>query len=143
LLEQPHDLVRRHLARYRGKEVDTAGDGFASFDGPARAICCGCALAETVRELGLEVRVGVHTGECELVDGKAAAIAVHTRARVAANVHPGEVLVSSTVKDLVAGSVSPSRIAEPMSSRAFLGVKALRGFRRAESCPSPRSVAAV
>jgi class 3 adenylate cyclase len=105
LLEQHHDLVRRQLARYRGKEVDTVGDGFfASFDGPARAIRCGCAIADTVHELALEVRVGLHTGECELVDGKVAGIAVHTGARVAANARPGEVLVSSTVKDLVAGS---------------------------------------
>ena len=105
LLERHHELVRRQLVRFRGKEVDTAGDGFfASFDGPARAIRCGCAIAETMPELGLEVRVGLHTGECELLDGKVAGIAVHTGARVAANAQPGEVLVSSTVKDLVAGS---------------------------------------
>ena len=85
--------------------MDTAGDGFfASFDGPARAIRCGCAIAEAMPELGLEVRIGLHTGECELVDGKVAGIAVHTGARVAANAQPGEVLVSSTVRDLVAGS---------------------------------------
>jgi len=85
--------------------VDTAGDGFlAAFDGPARAIRCGCAIAESMPELGLDVRVGLHTGECELVDGKVAGIAVHTGARVAALALPGEVLVSSTVKDLVAGS---------------------------------------
>ena len=105
LLERHHELVRRLLARYRGKEVDTAGDGFlASFDGPGRAIRCGCAIADTVPELGLEVRVGLHTGECELVDGKVAGIAVHTGARVASLAEPGEVLVSSTVRDLVAGS---------------------------------------
>jgi class 3 adenylate cyclase/pimeloyl-ACP methyl ester carboxylesterase len=105
LLERHHEIVRRQLARYRGKEVDTAGDGFfASFDGPARAIHCGCAIAETVGELGLQVRVGLHTGECEVMDGKVAGIAVHTGARIAANAQPGEVLVSSTVKDLVAGS---------------------------------------
>src|SRR5439155_14362408 len=105
LLERHHELVRRQLVRFRGKEMDTAGDGFfASFDGPARAIRCGCAIAETVPELGLEVRVGLHTGECELVEGKVAGIAVHTGARVAANAQPGEVLVSSTVRDLVAGS---------------------------------------
>jgi class 3 adenylate cyclase len=90
---------------FRGKEVDSAGDGFfASFDGPARAIRCGCAITEAMPELGLEVRVGLHTGECELMDGKVAGIAVHTGARVAANAQPGEVLVSSTVKDMVAGS---------------------------------------
>jgi class 3 adenylate cyclase len=105
LLERHHALVRRQLARARGKEVDTAGDGFfAAFDGPARAIRCACAITEAVPELGLEVRAGLHTGECELVDGKIAGIAVHTGARVAAKADPGEVLVSSTVKDLVAGS---------------------------------------
>jgi class 3 adenylate cyclase len=105
LLLRHHELVRRQLVRFRGQEVDTAGDGFfASFDGPARAIRCGCAIAEGMPELGLEVRVGLHTGECELVDGKVAGIAVHTGARVAANAQPGEVLVSSTVRDLVAGS---------------------------------------
>jgi len=105
LLEQHHDIVRRQLLRFRGKEVDTAGDGFfASFDGPARAIYCGCAVVEAMPELGLRVRVGLHTGECELVDGKVAGIAVHTGARVAALAGPGEVLVSSTVRDLVAGS---------------------------------------
>jgi pimeloyl-ACP methyl ester carboxylesterase len=105
LLERHHALVRRQLVRYRGKEVDTAGDGFfASFDGPARAIRCACAIADSVRELGLEVRAGLHTGECELVEGKVAGIAVHTGARVASHAKPSEVLVSSTVKDLVAGS---------------------------------------
>jgi class 3 adenylate cyclase len=105
LLERHHEVVRRELVRFRGKEVDTAGDGFfASFDGPARAIRCGCAIAEAMPKLGLEVRVGLHTGECELLDGKVAGIAVHTGARVAAKAQPGEVLVSSTVKDLVAGS---------------------------------------
>ncbi len=105
LLERHHELVRRELVRFRGQEVDTAGDGFlAAFDGPARAIRCGCAIAESMPELGLDVRVGLHTGECELVEGKVAGIAVHTGARVAALALPGEVLVSSTVKDLVAGS---------------------------------------
>jgi class 3 adenylate cyclase len=105
LLERHHVLVRRQLARARGKEVDTAGDGFfAAFDGPARAIRCACAITEAVTEVGLEVRAGLHTGECELGDGKIAGIAVHTGARVAAKANPGEVLVSSTVKDLVAGS---------------------------------------
>jgi pimeloyl-ACP methyl ester carboxylesterase len=105
LLEQHHSLVRRQLTRFRGKEVDTAGDGFlASFDGPARAIRCACAINDAVSDLGLEVRAGLHTGECELVEGKVAGIAVHTGARVASHAEPGEVLVSSTVKDLVAGS---------------------------------------
>jgi class 3 adenylate cyclase/pimeloyl-ACP methyl ester carboxylesterase len=105
LLERHHQLIRRQLARARGREVDTAGDGFfAAFDGPARAIRCARAITESVKELGLDVRVGLHTGECELIDGKVAGIAVHTGARVAAKAQPGEVLVSSTVKDLVAGS---------------------------------------
>jgi class 3 adenylate cyclase len=105
LLERHHELIRRQLARFRGREVDTAGDGFfASFDGPARAIRCACAVVDSMAELGLEVRAGLHTGECELIDDKVAGIAVHTGARVASRAQPGEVLVSSTVKDLVAGS---------------------------------------
>jgi class 3 adenylate cyclase len=104
-LERHHELVRRELARFRGKEVDTAGDGFfASFDGPGRAIRCACAIVASMPALGLELRAGVHTGECEVIDDKVAGIAVHTGARVAAQAQPGEVLVSSTVKDLVAGS---------------------------------------
>ena len=104
-LEEHHELVRRQLLRYRGVEVDTAGDGFfASFDGPARGIRCASAITSGVRELGLDVRAGLHTGECEVVDGKVAGIAVHTGARVASHAQPGEVLVSSTVRDLVAGS---------------------------------------
>jgi class 3 adenylate cyclase len=105
LLEEHHALVRRQLARFRGVEVDTAGDGFfASFDGPARAIECARAIVDAVPELGLDVRAGLHTGECELANGKVAGIAVHTGARVASLAQPREVLVSSTVKDLVAGS---------------------------------------
>jgi class 3 adenylate cyclase/pimeloyl-ACP methyl ester carboxylesterase len=105
LLNKHHDAVRRQLTRFRGREIDTAGDGFlASFDGPARAIRCACEIITAVRELGLELRAGLHTGECELVDGKVGGIAVHIGARVAADAKPGEVLVSSTVKDLVAGS---------------------------------------
>ena len=93
------------LERFSGREVDTAGDGFlATFDGPARAIRCGSAVVSGVRALGLEVRAGVHTGECELVGDKVAGIAVHIGARVASLAGPGEVLVSQTVKDLVAGS---------------------------------------
>jgi class 3 adenylate cyclase len=105
LLREHHAVVRRQLARFRGRELDSAGDGFfATFDGPARGVRCACAIAEAVRRLGLEVRAGLHTGECELVDGKVAGIAVHIGARVAAEAEPGEVLVSSTVRDLVAGS---------------------------------------
>jgi class 3 adenylate cyclase len=105
LLERHHALVRRELARFRGVEVDTAGDGFlASFDGPARGIRCACAIVDAVPELGLDVRAGLHAGECELANGKVAGIAVHTGARVASLAQPKEVLVSGTVKDLVAGS---------------------------------------
>jgi pimeloyl-ACP methyl ester carboxylesterase len=105
LLQQHHEAIRRQLMRFRGKEIDTSGDGFfASFDGPARAIRCACAVVTAVRELGMDVRAGLHTGECELVDGKVGGIAVHIGARIAAQAEPGEVLVSRTVKDLVAGS---------------------------------------
>jgi class 3 adenylate cyclase len=105
LLERHHALVRRELDRFGGKEIDTAGDGFfATFDGPARAVRCASAIEEAVGELGLEVRAGVHTGEVELVDGKVGGIAVHIGARVAHEAGAGEVLVSSTVKDLVVGS---------------------------------------
>ena len=105
LLEKHHEVVRANLARFRGRELDVAGDGFfASFDGPARAIRCATAVVEAVARIGVEVRAGLHTGECELVDGKVGGIAVHIAARVMAQAKPGEVLVSSTVKDLVAGS---------------------------------------
>jgi len=105
LLTQHHARVRQQLARFRGREVDTAGDGFfASFDGPARAIRCASAIVDAVGGLGIEVRAGLHTGECEQVDGKVGGIAVHIGARVAANAGPGEVVVSRTVRDLVAGS---------------------------------------
>ncbi len=105
LLRLHHDLIRAQLSQFRGKEVDTAGDGFfATFDGPARAIQCACSIRDGVRTLGLEVRAGVHTGECEVIDDKVAGIAVHIGARVASRANAGEVLVSRTVKDLVAGS---------------------------------------
>src|ERR671936_793431 len=105
LIARHHAAVRSQIARFRGREIDTAGDGvFASFDGPARAIGCACAVRSAVRELGLEMRAGVHTGECELDGNKPHGIAVHIGARVAAEARPGEILVSGTVKDLVAGS---------------------------------------
>ncbi|MDP9341753.1 MAG: adenylate/guanylate cyclase domain-containing protein [Actinomycetota bacterium] len=105
LLEAHHARIRGLLARYRGTEIDTAGDGFlATFEGPARAVRCASAIVDSLRAIGVDIRAGVHTGECELVDGKVRGIAVHTGARVAAQAGPGEVLVSSTVKDLVAGS---------------------------------------
>jgi pimeloyl-ACP methyl ester carboxylesterase len=105
LLERHHQVVRRELERFRGREIDTAGDGFlAAFDGPARAIRSACAIRDAVREFGIELRAGLHTGECEVLGEKLAGVAVHTGARVAGRAGPGEVLVSSTVKDLVAGS---------------------------------------
>lgn len=105
LLQAFHGSVRQELARFRGREIDTAGDGFlAAFDGPARAVRCARAVGEAVRPLGLRVRAGVHTGECEVMGDKLAGIAVHIGARVAAAAKEDEVLVSSTVRDLVAGS---------------------------------------
>lgn len=105
LLDDHDHVVRAELARYRGREIDTAGDGFfAAFDGPARAVRCGVAITEALRRLGLEVRVGVHTGECEVRGNDLAGIAVHTGARVASLAGPGDILVTSTVRDLVAGS---------------------------------------
>ena len=100
-----HALIRTDLARFRGREVKTTGDGIlATFDGPARGVRCACAIAEEVRPLGIEVRAGLHTGECEMMGDDVGGIAVHIGARVAALAGAGEVLVSSTVKDLVAGS---------------------------------------
>ncbi len=105
LLDGHNAVVRRELARFRGREVNTAGDGFfAAFDGPARAIRCACAVSQGMRPLGLEVRAGLHTGECEIMGDDMGGIAVHIGARIAALAGPSEVLVSSTVKDLVAGS---------------------------------------
>jgi class 3 adenylate cyclase/pimeloyl-ACP methyl ester carboxylesterase len=105
LVRRHHSLVRSHLDRFRGRELDTAGDGFfAAFDGPIRAIRCATTIGASVRDLGLEVRAGLHTGECEIVGEKLGGLAVNIGARVAARAQAGEVLVTSTVKDLVAGS---------------------------------------
>jgi class 3 adenylate cyclase len=105
LVERHHATVRHQLNRFRGREVDTAGDGFfATFDGPARAIRCAEAIRDAVRELGIDVRIGLHTGECELFDDKISGIAVNTGARIGSEAGPGEILVSRTVVDLVAGS---------------------------------------
>jgi pimeloyl-ACP methyl ester carboxylesterase len=105
LLERHGEVVRRQLTRYRGREINTTGDGFlATFDGPARGISAALGIAEGVRPLGLEIRAGLHTGECEMIGDDVGGIAVHTGARVSALASPGEVLVSQTVKDLVAGS---------------------------------------
>jgi class 3 adenylate cyclase len=105
LLSTHDTAVRRELERFRGREVDTAGDGFlAAFDGPARAVRCALSAGDAVRQLGVEIRAGIHTGECELDGPKIRGIAVHTGARIASLAGPSEVLVSQTVKDLVAGS---------------------------------------
>ena len=105
ILERHDELVRSELARFRGHEVKQTGDGFlAAFDGPARAVQCAASITQRVRPLGIEVRAGVHTGECELRGGDIAGLAVHIGARVGACAGSGEVLVSSTVKDLVVGS---------------------------------------
>lgn len=105
LLHEHHSRVRGQIARFRGREIDTAGDGFfASFDGPARAIRCARAVRDAVAELGIEIRAGLHAGECELINGKVGGVAVHIGARVAAEAEPNQILVTGTVKDLVAGS---------------------------------------
>jgi class 3 adenylate cyclase len=105
LLNSYYAIVRKELARFRGKETNTTGDGFlATFDGPARAVHCALAITLAVRQLGIDVRAGVHTGECELMGDNVGGIAVHTGARIMAKAEPGSVLVSSTVKDLVSGS---------------------------------------
>ena len=105
ILQRHHAIVRRELARFQGRELDTAGDGFfASFDGPARAVQAASAIRDALLPLEIQIRSGLHTGECEVSDGKIAGIAVSIGARIASLAAPGEVLVSSTVKDLVAGS---------------------------------------
>jgi class 3 adenylate cyclase len=135
LLERHHALVRRELARFRGEERDTAGDGFfATFDGPARAVRCAQAIVESVRNLGLEIRAGVHTGECELHDNKLAGLAVSIGARVAAAAPAGEVFVSSTVKDLVAGTGLEF---EDRGERDLRGVPGHWHLHAAVDAPSP------
>jgi pimeloyl-ACP methyl ester carboxylesterase len=105
LLDKHHGAIRHNLQRFRGREVKTTGDGFlATFDGPARGVQCACAIAEEIKLLGIEIRAGLHTGECEMIGDDMGGIAVHIGARVAASADASEVLVSSTVKDLVAGS---------------------------------------
>lgn len=105
LLEQHHAIVRKNLARFRGKEIDTAGDGFfATFDGPARAIRCALTITDHVNPLGIQVRAGLHTGECEIIGDKVGGISVHIGARILSKAEPSQVWVSNTVKDLVAGS---------------------------------------
>ena len=105
LLDAHDRAVRDQLRRYRGREINTTGDGFAAcFDGPGRAIACAGSITQAARELGLEVRAGLHTGECEVRGDDLAGLAVHVTARIEKLAEPGEVLVSTTVRDLVAGS---------------------------------------
>ena len=105
LLDKHNSAILRNIVRFRGRETNTTGDGFlVTFDGPARAVRCACAIVDEIRPLGVEVRAGLHTGECEEIDDNIGGIAVHIGARVAAMAGPSQVLVSSTVKDLVAGS---------------------------------------
>jgi class 3 adenylate cyclase/pimeloyl-ACP methyl ester carboxylesterase len=121
LLQRHHATVRALLGRYRGTEMDTAGDGFfATFDGPARAVRCAQAMVHAVRPLGLEIRAGLHTGEVEFVDGKASGIAVNVGARVCGAAGPSEVVVSRTVTDLVAGS---GLSFDPMGERELKGLE--------------------
>jgi class 3 adenylate cyclase/streptogramin lyase len=122
LLSRHHRLVRQELKRSGGREVETAGDSFfATFGEPASAIRCGLAVAKAVRELGIEIRAGIHTGEAEVVDGRPRGIAVHIAARVMAVAGPGEVLVSSTVRDLVTGANLT------FEDRGFYTLKGLEG----------------
>jgi class 3 adenylate cyclase len=123
LLREHNLRIRRELARYRGREIDTAGDGFfaSGFDGPARAIRCACAIRDAIVELGLGIRIGVHTGECDVVDGKLAGLAVVVGSRIAGQADHGEVVVSGTVRDLVAGSGIEF---EPRGTRELKGLGA-------------------
>ena len=105
LLAHHHAIVREELGRFGGREIDTAGDGFlATFESPSQAVACACDIIKGVPKLGIGIRAGIHTGECEVLEGRVSGIAVHAWARIAATARPGELLVSSTVKDLVAGS---------------------------------------
>jgi class 3 adenylate cyclase len=105
LLDSHHAIVRKELSRFRGREIKTVGDAFiATFDGPARAVRCGCAVRDAVAQLGIQIRAGVHTGEIELQNEDIAGLAVHIASRVLTTAQPGEVVVSRTVKDLTAGS---------------------------------------
>lgn len=123
LLEHHHRVVRGELERYRGKEIDNAGDGFfASFDGPARAIRCALAIRDGLRRIGLEVRAGIHTGECEVLLDKLAGVAVHSAARIAASSGPGDIRVSGTVRDLVAGSGIVFQDLGPTELKGLTGV---------------------
>jgi pimeloyl-ACP methyl ester carboxylesterase len=120
LLERHHEVVRHELARFRGHEVDTAGDGFfASFEGPARGVRCAMAIRDALSELGIRIRAGLHTCECEQIAGKIGGISVHTGARIMGQAEAGQVVVSRTVRDLVAGTGLEF---EPLGARSLKGV---------------------
>lgn len=138
LLNVYYSIVRKELARFRGKETNTAGGGFlATFDGPARTIRCAIAINHGVKELGIDVRAGVHTGECEIIGDNVGGIAVHVGARIMSSAEPGSVLVSGTVKDLVAGSGIEFMDMNPCAERRS---RRMEAFRRAVlgSCTGER-----
>ena len=123
LLAKHHATVRDHLDRFSGREIDCAGDGFfATFETATHAVCCGFSLTRSLRLLGLTVRVGLHTGECERFGEKVSGVAVHTAARVSRLARPGEILVSATVKDVVAGSGIRFEERDPRSLKGLPGV---------------------
>jgi class 3 adenylate cyclase len=139
LLERHHAIVRRELLRFRGRELDTAGDGFlASFDGPARAIRCACSIVDGLGELDLEIRAGLHTGECELVDGKVAGIAVHTGARVAAQAQPGKSSSRARSRTSSPARGFVSRTGEFASSQGFPGTGTCSRSRKSSDAREPQ-----
>jgi len=132
LLEQHHSIVRRELNAYRGRELDTTGDGFlAMFDGPARAVRCAHAISTALAPMGLKIRAGIHTGECEMIGDRVGGIAVHIGSRVADLAKADEVLVSSTVRDLVAGS---GIIFEAQGTKILKGVPGEWSLFRVTAC---------
>jgi len=140
LLEAHDAIVRRNLTRFRGREVKTTGDGFlATFDGPARGVRCACAILDEIKQLGIEIRAGLHTGECEMIADDVNGIAVHTGARVAALAGSGEILVSETVKDLVAGSGLRFIDRGVQTLKGIPGEWRIFAARREEQDPGPLS----
>ena len=143
LLDNHHATLRRNLGRFRGREIKMVGDGIlATFDGPARGVRCACAIAEEIKPLGIEVRAGLHTGDCEMIGDDVGGIAVHIGARVAALAGAGEVLVSSTVKDLVPAPAcaSATAAANPLRVSPVNGASSRsNGEERSEMTASPSS----
>jgi class 3 adenylate cyclase len=134
VVERHHGFVRGVIARWRGREMDTAGDGFfAAFDGPARAIRCAQAVVSGVRSMGIEVRAGLHTGECDITDNKVAGIAVAIGSRIASLAAPSQILVSRTVRDLVAGSGEVRRRWSPQAQGRPRPLAAVSSGRRDHS----------